>query len=151
MQTTTPSSLGTTPSSVGRDQPLRVSKKAHWTGYVLTALPALLFLFSGVMKLMKPPAVMEGFTHLGLPEKLATGIGILEITCTVLYLIPRTAVIGAILLTGYLGGAILATLRVGDSVVMTVIVGISVWGGLFLRDPRLRELIPFRRVPRRSV
>ena len=80
----------------------------------MSALPALLFLFSGVMKLIKPPAVMEGFTHLGFPEGLALGLGILEISCTAIYLIPRTAVLGAILLTGYLGGAIVTHLRVGD-------------------------------------
>ncbi|HTD87218.1 MAG TPA: DoxX family protein [Candidatus Binatia bacterium] len=121
-----------------------VSKKALWTGYVMTALPVLLFLFSGIMKLMKPNAAVEGMVKLGLPEKLLTGLGILEIACTILYAVPRTAVLGAILLTGYLGGAILAHLRVGESVISPVIIGVVVWGGIFLRDPRLRELIPFR-------
>ena len=140
----------TTPSSVGRDsvEPSpTVSKKALWTGYVLSALPVLLFLFSGIMKLLRPPAVMEGFTHLGLPEKLAVGLGVLEISCTLLYLIPRTAVLGAILLTGYLGGAVLTNLRVGEAIFPPILIGVSIWGGLFLRDPRLRELIPLRRMP----
>jgi len=121
-----------------------VSKTALWIGYIMTALPALLFLFSGVMKLMKPPAVVEGFTKLGLSEKVITPLGIVEIMCTVLYLIPGTAVLGAILLTGYLGGAVLAHLHGGESVISPIIIGVVVWGGIFLRDPRLRELIPFR-------
>ena len=121
-----------------------VSKKALWIGWIMTLLPALMFLFSGVMKLMKPPAVVEGFTHLGIPERLVLGLGILEISCTIIYLIPRTAVLGAILLTGYLGGAILAHLRVGEPVFAPIIIGVVVWGGIFLRDPRLRALIPLR-------
>ena len=116
----------------------------------MSALLVLLFLFSGVMKLIKPPSVTEGFAHFGLPEKLMLGLGILEIACTVLYVIPRTAVLGAILLTGYLGGAIVTNLRAGEPVFMPIIVGVLVWGGLFLRDPRLRALIPLRRPPPRG-
>ncbi|HEY6225817.1 MAG TPA: DoxX family protein, partial [Verrucomicrobiae bacterium] len=78
------------------------------------------------------------------PLNLAFGLGIVELTCTILYLIPQTAVLGAILLTGYLGGAIASTLRVGDGFIPTVIMGIFLWGGLFLRDPRIRALIPLR-------
>ena len=111
----------------------------------MSALPVLLFIFSGAMKLVKPPPVVEGFVHLGIPQKLALPLGILELTCTIIYLIPRTAVLGAILLTGYLGGAILTHLRVGEPVFTHVILGVLIWGGLFLRDPRLRSLIPFRR------
>lgn len=122
-----------------------VSKKVLWAGYIMTTLPILLFLFSGIMKLAKPNDVVQGFAKLGLPEKLITGLGILEIACTILYGLPRTAVLGAILLTGYLGGAILTQLRVGESVIGPIIIGIVVWGGIFLRDPRLRELIPLRR------
>ena len=124
-----------------------VSKKVLWTGYIMSALPVLLFLFSGVMKLVKPPDVTKGFAHMGLPDKLALGLGILEIACTIVYAIPRTAVLGAILLTGYLGGAIVTHLRIGEPFIMPVIIGIFVWGGIFLRDPRLRELIPFRHMP----
>ena len=124
-----------------------VSRKMLWTGYIMSALPVLMLLMSGVMKLIKPPAVVEGFAHLGLPESLALGLGILELACAVAYVIPQTSVIGAILLTGYLGGATVAHLRVGDSFLMPVLLGMLVWGGLFLRDPRLRALIPLRRQP----
>lgn len=115
-----------------------------WAGYTMTALPALTLLMSAVMKLMKPASVVEGFSQLGLPEALALGLGILELSCTVVYVIPRTSILGAILLTGYLGGATLAHLRVGDPFVSPIIVGVLVWGGVFLREPRLRALIPLR-------
>ncbi|MDB6108502.1 MAG: hypothetical protein JWR69_252 [Pedosphaera sp.] len=115
-----------------------------WTGHIMSTLPALLLIFSAVMKFMKPAAVVEGFTHFGLPERLLFGLGVVELVCTLLYLIPRTAVLGAILLTGYLGGATLANLRVGEPYLMTVILGIVLWGGLFLRDRRVRALIPLR-------
>ncbi len=82
-----------------------VSKKKLWAGRIMSALPVLLLLFSGVMKLMKPAPVVQGFAHFGYPESLALSIGILELACTVVYVIPRTSVLGAILLTGYLGGA----------------------------------------------
>jgi hypothetical protein len=111
----------------------------------MSALPVLMLLMSGVMKLMKPQPVVDGFVHYGFPLGMVTGLGVLEISCAVVYLIPRTAVLGAILCTGYLGGATVTTLRVGESSwVMAVILGILLWGGLFLRDPRLRALIPFR-------
>ena len=126
-------------------QPSTVAKTALWTGRVISTLPVLMLLMSAVMKFMKPPPVVEGFAHLGLPESLALGLGILEMLCTVLYVIPRTAVLGAILLTGYLGGATVTHLRVGDPFIMPAILGVFVWGGLFLRDPRLRALIPLRR------
>ena len=103
-----------------------------------------MLLFSAAMKFAKPPAVVEGFTHLGWPERLTLALGILELVCTVLYAIPRTAVLGAILLTGYLGGAIATHVRIGEQFVMIVILGVAIWAGLFLRDPRLRALIPLR-------
>jgi DoxX-like family len=123
-----------------------VSKKMLWAGYVIGALPVLLLLMSAVMKLIKPPPVVEGFAHLGLPESLALGLGILELACTMAYVIPQTSVLGAILLTGYLGGATVTHLRVGDPFFMPVILGILIWGGLYLRDARLRALIPLRRL-----
>jgi hypothetical protein len=124
-----------------------VSRKALWTGYVVSALPVLMLLFSAAMKFIKPPAVVQGFADLGLPESLAFGLGILELACTIAYVIPQTCVLGAILLTGYLGGATVTHLRVGDPYFMPVVLGVLVWGGLFLREPRLRALIPLRRPP----
>src|SRR3954463_9672602 len=91
-----------------------VSKKVLWIGRIMAILPALLFIFSAVMKLLHPPQLDEGFIHLQLPVSWALPLGILELGCLVVYLIPRTAVIGAILLTGYLGGAMLTHLRVGE-------------------------------------
>jgi len=119
-----------------------ISKAARWTGRIMSWLPALMLLFSAVMKLVHPPQLDEGFAHLGLPVSLAFGLGILELACTVVYLMPRTAVLGAILLTGYLGGAILTHLRVGDPYYTQFLLGVMLWGGLFLRDPRLRALLP---------
>jgi hypothetical protein len=121
------------------------SKKMIWAGRIMSALPVLLLLFSGIIKLVNPPSMAEGLKHLGLPEQLMFGIGLVELACTIIYIIPQTAVLGAILLTGYLGGAILTTLRVGDSWIMAALLGVLVWGGLYLRDPRLRALIPLRR------
>jgi hypothetical protein len=115
-----------------------------WAGRIISALPALMLLFSGVMKLMKPAVVVEEFARLGYPERLIIGIGILEIACTVVYLIPRTSILGAILLTGYLGGATATHVRVGDPFFITVILGVVVWLGLYLRDERLRTLLPLR-------
>ena len=111
----------------------------------MSTLPVLMLLFSAAMKFARTPEVLKGFTDLGLPEKLALPLGILELACTIIYVIPQTAVLGAILLTGYLGGAILTHVRVDQPVFMQVIFGVLIWGGIFLRDPRLRALIPFRR------
>ena len=125
-------------------QPEPVSKKALWTGRIMSALPVLMLAMSAIMKFVKPKPVMDGFAHMGLAETLALGLGVVELACTVIYVIPRTAVLGAILLTGYLGGATCAQLRVGDPFYMPVLLGVLVWGGLFLRDGRVRALIPLR-------
>ena len=121
-----------------------VSKKTRWIGYILSALPVLLLLSSAVMKLSKTTTVVQGFAKFGFAENLIIPLGILELSCTVVYLIPQTSVLGAILLTGYLGGATCTNLRAGQPVLIPVIAGVLVWGGLFLRDPRLRALIPLR-------
>lgn len=122
--------------------PAPISKAALWTGRVLSGLPALMLGFSAAMKLAGPPDLAKGFEHLGVPVSHALGLGILELLCTVIYLIPRTAVLGAILLTGYLGGAIQTHIRVGDPIYTHIVLGIAIWGGLYLRDLRLRALIP---------
>jgi hypothetical protein len=122
----------------------RPSKLQLWTGCILSALPALLLMLSAIMKLMRVPPVVQGFAHFGLPDRLIIGFGVLEFSCAAVYLIPQTSILGAILMTGYLGGAILTNLRVGDSVIMIVVLGVLVWGGLYLRDHRIRALIPLR-------
>lgn len=124
-----------------------VSKAALWGGRVMSALPVLMLLFSVSGKFLKPPAVVEGFARLGYAESTALGLGILELGCTLVYLLPRTSILGAILLTGYLGGATATHVRVGDPFsmyIIPVILGVLVWGGLFLREPRVRALIPLR-------
>jgi len=116
-----------------------------WGGYIASAIPVLMLLFSGVMKLVKPAFLLEEFERLGYGENLALVIGIVEIGCTLIYLIPRTSILGAILLTGYLGGATATHVRIGDpSFFMPVILGVLVWLGLYLRDNRLRALLPLR-------
>jgi hypothetical protein len=125
-------------------EPAPVSKKMLWTGRILSALPVLALLASAVMKFLKPTEVVEGFVNLGWPESLALALGILEIACTIIYAIPQTAVLGAILLTGYLGGAIATHVRIGDGFITPIVLGAMVWGGLYLRDERLRALLPLR-------
>jgi len=127
-------------------QALSVSKKQLWAGRIISALPVLLLLFSGVMKLLKPTPILQGFAHYGYPESLIVVIGILEIACTLVYVIPQSSYLGAILMTAYLGGATASNVRVGDpSYFATVILGVLVWAGLYLRDARLRALLPLRR------
>jgi hypothetical protein len=120
------------------------SKKAKIIGWITAILPVLMLLMSAAMKFSQSKQVLDGFEHLGWPAKLAIALGILELACTFIYLIPQTAVLGAILLTGYLGGAIATHVRIGEGFVAPVILGILLWGSLYLRDPRMRALIPFR-------
>lgn len=123
-----------------------VSRTTLWMGRVFTGLPAALVLFGAVMKLLKSPAVVDGMMKSGIPEHLIIAIGVIELLCTIIYLIPSTAVLGAILMTGLLGGATFANIRVNDpSYIITVALGVLVWAGLFFRDQRIRELIPLRR------
>lgn len=124
-----------------------VSKKTRWTGYVLSALACLMMLFSGGIKLVLPPGVPEHFTQQGWPLNYVTGLGCVELSCAIIYLLPRTAILGAILLTGYLGGAIATHVRIGEGgvAIFPLVLGIMLWAGLWLRDLRLRALIPFRR------
>jgi hypothetical protein len=126
------------------------SNKAFWTGRILSGLVVLFLLVDAGFKLIRPlpaPAV-EAFGKLGYPVEFAAGIGVLLLSCVALYLIPRTSVLGTILLTGYLGGAVASHVRVGDPwfshALFPVYVGLLIWGGLYLRDDRLRALIPVR-------
>lgn len=124
-----------------------VSRTSPWIGRIVSGLPALFLLVDGAMKLAKPTAVVEATTRLGYPESTIVPIGIVLIICTILYLIPRTAVLGAILLTGYLGGAVATHVRAGEpvfSIVFAIIFGVLLWLGLYLNDARLRALIPLR-------
>jgi hypothetical protein len=124
-----------------------VSKKTLWAGRIVSALPILFLLMDGIMKLVKPAVVVDGTVRLGYPETVILPLGIVLLACTVLYLIPRTSVLGAILLTGYLGGAVATHVRVGEGlfpVFFPIIMGVLIWGGLWLRDERLRKLIPMR-------
>jgi hypothetical protein len=121
------------------------SGKIAWVGRVISWLSAAVFLMSAGMKFKGGPELSEGLAKLGLPESIVIPLGILEIVCAVVYLVPATAVLGAILLTGFLGGAILTHWRVGDPVIIQVVLGLVVWLGLWLRENRLRALIPLRR------
>ena len=125
---------------------VQVSNKMLWTGRIVSFVPALLILFGAIVKLMKIPAVVQGFAQHGYPEHLVVVVGIIELACTIIYLIPQTSVLGAILMTALMGGATDANVRVGDpTYVVTVFLGVLIWGGLYLRDPRLRVLIPVRK------
>lgn len=121
------------------------SGKIVWTGRVISGLLSALFLFSALMKLKGGPELTQGMAHLGLPESMLVPLAILEISCVVIYLIPPTSVLGAILMTGYIGGAILTHWRVGDPFFLHPVLGILVWLGLYLREPRLKALIPIRK------
>ena len=123
------------------------SNKPLWAGYIVSALSILFLLMDGVMKLVKPAFVVEATVKLGYPESVIFGLGFVLTLSTVLYAIPRTSVFGAILLTGYLGGAVATHVRVGGTlfeILFPVIFGVLVWGGLYLRDNRLRALLPLR-------
>ena len=110
------------------------SKVMLWAGWVISVLPAAMLVMSGVVKLIRPPFLSEGLAHLGWPESVVLALGICELGSTLLYLIPQTAVLGAILVTGYLGGAIATHVRIGEGFLIPVLLGIAVWLGLFLRD-----------------
>src|SRR5437763_10591483 len=128
-----------------------VSKTALWTGRLLSGLVILFLLFDGAIKLVPWPVVTETMDRMGYgaSETLARSLGIINIVCTVLYSVPPTSIIGAIMLTGYLGGAIASNVRIGSPMFTHVLfgfyLGLMVWGGLWLRDPALRNLISFRR------
>ncbi len=130
-------------SRTGSTSPARM-----WAGRIVSALAIVFLLFDAVIHLMKIGPVVDAFTQLGYPVSVSVGLGVLMLVCLTLYLIPSTSPIGAILLTGYLGGAVATNLRVGNPlmshVLFPVYLGVLIWGGLFLRDDRVRSLIPIQ-------
>jgi hypothetical protein len=121
-----------------------VSRFAFWAGWVVSVLPALFLLLDGGMKVAKPPFVVEKTTELGYSETVIVPLGVVLLASTILYLIPRTSILGAILLTGYLGGAVASHVHHQDplwQVFFPAVFGALIWGGLVLRNPRLRSLI----------
>ena len=130
-------------------QSAAVSRSALWSARVLSALVALFLLFDAVGHMAKPAPVVDAFVRLGYPLSASLEIGIIELLCLVAYVIPRTEVLGAVLLTGVLGGAIATHLRVGsplfEAYIFPVLVGLLVWGAIWLRDVRLQALFPLRR------
>lgn len=125
-----------------------ISNRSLWAGRILSGLAILFMAFDGVIHILKIPPVVAGFGQLGYPLSAAIALGVIELVCVVLYAMPRTSILGAILLTGYLGGAIATQVRVGAPLLSTqlfpVYVALFVWGGLYLRDNGVRALIPLR-------
>jgi hypothetical protein len=118
------------------------SNTTRWAGRILSGLAVLFLTWDGVIKVVTLAPVVEAFTRLGYPVTVAVGIGILELLCVAIYVIPRTSALGAVLLTGFLGGAIATHVRVQDPLLthtfFPIYVGLLIWGGLLLRDERLR-------------
>ena len=121
------------------------SKKLVIASYVFTVLSAAVFVMSAAMKFSSKPEVIQNFASLGFSQNLIAPIGVIEVLCLVLYLIPRTSILGAVLVTGYLGGALCTHLRAGQSVLAPLVIGVFVWAGVYLRTPTLRALIPFKK------
>jgi hypothetical protein len=128
-----------------RREPVPASKAKVWSGRILTGLAVAFLLFDGTMKLGPAAPVVEAMSQLGYPAGLARGIGMLLLGCVALHVNPRTSILGAVLLTGYLGGAVASQLRIESPLfshtLFPVYVGAMIWGGLLLRDERLRALL----------
>jgi hypothetical protein len=126
-----------------------VPNRARWAGIVVSGVVVVFLIFDAVIKLIPLEVVNETMTQLGYPAGLARGLGVITLVCTILYILPRTSVLGAILLTAYLGGAVATHVRISNPLfshtLFGVYLGAMIWGGLYLRDRRLRELIPFVR------
>jgi len=141
MNTTSPPSVTDAGASSG-------SSAMRWSGYALSGLVILFMVMDSVMKLLELPVVIQATIELGYPVETVRGLGLILLLCTVLYAWPRTAVLGAILLTAWLGGAVATHVRVGSPlfshVLFGVYLGVVLWGGLFLRDARLRALLPLK-------
>ena len=125
------------------------SKSRLWTGRILSILTILFLLFDGIMKLVRPLPVTQAMTQLGFPQNLSVPIGIILLLCTALYAIPWTSVLGAVLLTGYLGGAVVSQLRIGaplfGSTLFPIYFAVLMWAAIYLQEPRLRAFIPVRK------
>ena len=128
---------------------MTTTPKTIWVGRILSALAILFLSFDTIVKVLRLPVAIEGTTQLGYPESSVFVIGIIQLVCLVLYVIPQTSVFGAILFTGYLGGAIATHLRIGSPlfthILFPIYVAVLIWGGLYAREPRLRAVIPIRR------
>ena len=131
------------------------SRTARYAGWAMTAFAALFLAFDASMKLLQVPMAVSTTTELGYPASVIFKLGVLQLICLILYLVPRTAVLGALLWTGYLGGAIATHVRVQNPlfshVLFPIYVALLLWGGLWLRYPRLRSLIPLFEVNRRRI
>ena len=129
-------------------QPGPLSKRSLWGGRILSGLVTAFLLFDAAIHLLKPAPVVEAFAKLHLPLSLAVKLGIVELLCLALYVMPQTSILGAVLLTGYLGGAVAIQMTTSNSlfgeILFPVYVGALVWGGLYLRDSRLRTMFPWR-------
>lgn len=125
------------------------SKAMVWIGRVVSLLPVLMLIMSGVMKFNLPPDAAKSMGEIGWKQNIAPALGVVELGATLLYIIPQTAVLGAILLTGYLGGAVATHVRVDDwsHMYIPIVLGVLVWIGLYLRDARIRSLAPIRKLP----
>jgi len=128
---------------------MTTTPKTIWVGRILSALAILFLSFDTIVKVLRLPVAIEGTTQLGYPESTVFVIGIIQLVCLVLYVIPQTSVFGAILFTGYLGGAIATHLRIGSPlfthILFPIYVALLIWGGLYAREPRLRAMVPIRR------
>jgi hypothetical protein len=125
------------------NQPGAGSKFLRWTGIVISALPVLALCFSASMKFTQSKEAMEGFAKFEWKPDLLVPLGIVELACALLYVIPQTAVFGAILVTGYLGGAVATHVRINDAFAAPIIVGVLAWVGLWLRSAQIRSILPW--------
>ena len=131
-----------------------VTNRQRWAGRVLSAVPILFLLLDGIMKLFKPSFVVEATTQLGFPESTIVGIGVILVLSVLFHLLPRTSFLGALLLTAYLGGAVASKVRIGAplfDLAFALIIAALLWGGFWLRDGSVRELLPIRRLARASA
>lgn len=121
------------------------SKRSVWAGLIISGLMVLFLLFDCIVKLLQLAVATQATARLGYAESVVFGIGVVELVCTVLYVIPRTSILGAILLTGYLGGATATHVRIGDPYFFPILVDVLIWLGQWLRDEQLRALVPLRK------